>query len=172
MNGDYLMIHYGELSTKGDNRKLFVNQLARNIRHALKSFPTLTVAASRDHAYVELHEEDADAVIARLQDVSGIHSISRVFKSGKDLESLQKFALELLNGEQGKTFKVNVKRADKTYPLDSYHLACALAIIFSTIRPLRWTSITPILIWTSMSGKKPLIFLATTTSGPAAILWG
>lgn len=126
MKPDVLMIHYGELSTKGDNRKLFVNQLARNIRHALKGFPGLLVTASRDHAYVELHEEDADAVIARLQDVSGIHSISLVFKSGKDLESLQKFAYELLKDEKGKTFKVNVKRADKTYPLDSYHLACAL----------------------------------------------
>jgi thiamine biosynthesis protein ThiI len=126
MKPDVLMIHYGELSTKGDNRKLFVNQLARNIRHALKGFPSLVVTASRDHAYVELHEEDADAVIARLQDVSGIHSISLVFKSGKDLESLKKFAYELLKDEKGKTFKVNVKRADKTYPLDSYHLACAL----------------------------------------------
>jgi len=126
MKPDVLMIHYGELSTKGDNRKLFVNQLARNIRHALKTFPGLLVTASRDHAYVELHEEDANAVIARLQDVSGIHSISLVFKSGKDLESLEKFAYELLKDEKGKTFKVNVKRADKTYPLDSYHLACAL----------------------------------------------
>ena len=126
MKPDILMIHYGELSTKGDNRKLFVNQLARNIRHALKSFPTLQVEASRDHAYVDLHEEEASAVIARLQNISGIHAISLVFKSGKDLESLQKFAEELLTGETGKTFKVNVKRADKTYPLDSYHLACAL----------------------------------------------
>ena len=126
MKPDILMIHYGELSTKGDNRKLFVNQLARNIRHALKSFPTLQVEAFRDHAYVDLHEEEASAVIARLQNISGIHAISLVFKSGKDLESLQKFAEELLTGETGKTFKVNVKRADKTYPLDSYHLACAL----------------------------------------------
>jgi adenylyl- and sulfurtransferase ThiI len=42
MKPDILMIHYGELSTKGDNRKrLFVSQLGRNIRHALKGFPAL-----------------------------------------------------------------------------------------------------------------------------------
>jgi adenylyl- and sulfurtransferase ThiI len=45
---------------------------------------------------VTLNGEDPDAVIARLQDVSGIHSISLVFKSGKDLDSLKKYALELL----------------------------------------------------------------------------
>jgi thiamine biosynthesis protein ThiI len=126
MNPDMLMIHYGELSTKGDNRKLFVNQLARNIRHALKSFPTLKVEASRDHAYVELHEEDASSVIARLQDVSGIHSISIVFKSDKNLDHFKNFAVELLSKETGKTFKVNVKRADKSFPMSSYELACAL----------------------------------------------
>ena len=126
MNPDMLMIHYGELSTKGDNRKLFVNQLARNIRHALKSFPTLKVEASRDHAYVELHEEDASSVIARLQDVSGIHSISIVFKSDKNLDHIKNFAVELLSKETGKTFKVNVKRADKSFPMSSYELACAL----------------------------------------------
>jgi thiamine biosynthesis protein ThiI len=97
MKPDILMVHYGELSTKGDNRKrLFVSQLGRNIRHALKGFPALSVEATRDYTYVTLNGEDPDAVIARLQDVSGIHSISLVFKSGKDLDSLKKYALELL----------------------------------------------------------------------------
>jgi thiamine biosynthesis protein ThiI len=126
MKPDILMVHYGELSTKGDNKRLFVSQLGRNIRHALKAFPALNVEATRDYTYVTLNGEDPEAVIARLQDVSGIHSISLVFKSEKDLDSLKKYALELLSEEKGKTFKVNVKRADKTYPLDSYHLACAL----------------------------------------------
>jgi adenylyl- and sulfurtransferase ThiI len=99
MKPDILMVHYGELSTKGDNKRLFVSQLGRNIRHALKGFPALSVEATRDYTYVTLNGEDPDAVIARLQDVSGIHSISLVFKSGKDLDSLKKYALELLSQE-------------------------------------------------------------------------
>jgi thiamine biosynthesis protein ThiI len=126
MKSDYLMIHYGELSTKGDNRKAFISQLARNIRHALKLFPSIVVTSDRDHTYVALGEADPAQVIKLLQNVSGIHAISLVYKCEKDLPSLEANALSLLKEEEGKTFKVNVKRADKSYPLDSYHLACAL----------------------------------------------
>ena len=36
MNCDYLMVHYGELSTKGNNKKAFIQCLTHNVRHALK----------------------------------------------------------------------------------------------------------------------------------------
>jgi thiamine biosynthesis protein ThiI len=126
MKCDYLMVHYGELGTKGDNKRLFISQLTRNIRTALKSFPSLTITSDRNHAYVQLGSEDYQPVLKRLQDVSGIQKISLVYKSEKDLEVLKENALSLLVGENGKTFKFDVKRPDKTYPLDSYHLACAL----------------------------------------------
>jgi thiamine biosynthesis protein ThiI len=126
MQGDYLMLHYGELSTKGENKKAFINQLVRNVRHALKPFATALVSHDRDHIYVKIGSEDPSALIKKLQDVSGIQKISLVYRSEKDLETLKANALTLLQEEAGPTFKVNVHRADKTYPLDSYHLACAL----------------------------------------------
>ena len=102
MNGDYLMIHYGELSTKGENRKAFINQLARNVRHALKEFPTLTVTGDRDHSFVNLPEGvDPLPIIKKLQDVSGIQKISLVHKCSKDLEEIKKTALDLLSKEEG-----------------------------------------------------------------------
>jgi thiamine biosynthesis protein ThiI len=126
MKCDYLMVHYGELGTKGDNKRLFISQLTRNIRTALKSFPSLSISSDRNHAYIRLGEEDYHPVLSRLQDVSGIQKISLVYKSEKDLETLKANALSLLKEEEGKTFKFAVKRPDKSYPLDSYHLACAL----------------------------------------------
>jgi len=126
MKCDYLMVHYGELGTKGDNKRLFISQLTRNIRTALKSFTGVSISSDRNHAYIHLGEEDYHPVLKRLQDVSGIQKISLVYKSEKELETLKANALSLLKEEEGQTFKFAVKRPDKTYPLDSYHLACAL----------------------------------------------
>lgn len=126
MKCDYLMVHYGELGTKGDNKRLFIAQLIRNIRHALSSFAEVSVTSNRDHAFVSINEENFPAVLARLQDVSGIQKISLVYKCDKAIEEVKKSALILIEGEVGKTFKADVSRADKTYPLDSYHVACAI----------------------------------------------
>lgn len=125
MNYDSLMIHYGELSTKGENRKAFIRELNKNIRHAIKEFGC-TVTNDHDHTYVRFND-DPMPIIDRLQKVSGIQRISLVYRSSRDLEQLKKDALELIRLEEGKTFKVNAKRGDKTYPLDSHGVNCALA---------------------------------------------
>jgi thiamine biosynthesis protein ThiI len=126
MKYDYLMVHYGELGTKGDNKRLFIAQLVRNIRHALASFSEVAVTSNRDHAFVSINEGNFAAVLARLQDVSGIQKISLVYKCEKDIEAVKKDALTLIEAEVGNTFKADVSRADKTFPLDSYHVACAI----------------------------------------------
>ncbi|MCQ2799882.1 MAG: tRNA 4-thiouridine(8) synthase ThiI [Bacilli bacterium] len=125
MNYDSLMIHYGELSTKGENRKQFIRELNKNIRHAIKEFGC-TVTNDHDHTYVKF-PDDPMPIIDRLQKVSGIQRISLVYKSSRDIETLKKDALELIKLEEGKTFKVVAKRGDKTYPLDSHGVNVALA---------------------------------------------
>ena len=52
MKCDCLMIHYGELSTKGENRKSFISCLTRNCRAALKGTDCV-LSGRRDHLYVE-----------------------------------------------------------------------------------------------------------------------
>ena len=123
MKYNSIMIHYGELSTKGNNRKLFIQQLLHNVRVALKAFPTNTTGA-RDHIYVDVSEvEDIAPVISRLQEVSGIQRITPVCKVEKEIMKVKEAALELLQEAKPKTFKVETKRADKTYPLDSYGIS-------------------------------------------------
>ena len=124
MNYDSLMNHYGELSTKGENRKMFVKELNKNIRHALKGMNAVTTF-DHDHTYVRF-EGDPMPLINRLQKVSGIQRISLVYKSDRDLEKLKEDALSLIKLEEGKTFKVNTRRGDKTYPLQSLELSRVL----------------------------------------------
>lgn len=127
MKANMLMIHYGELSTKGDNRKAFIACLLHNVRTALKSF-SLEAKGDRDHIYIYLQDHDPEEVIARLKEVSGIQRISVVMKCEPTLEDMKASALALLNEEKGvHTFKLDVKRVDKRFPLDSYGITVAVA---------------------------------------------
>ncbi len=126
MNYDHIMIHYGELSTKGENKRAFIKELGKNIRHSLKSFEKLQYHADHDHTYIELNGEDPKKIIPLLQEVSGIQRISLVYKSEKDFETLSNNALELIRKEEGETFKVIAKRIDKTYQKRSLDIACDL----------------------------------------------
>ena len=127
MKADMLLIHFGELSTKGDNRKAFISCLLHNIRVAIKPFG-LTAKADRDHIYVSLDEQDPEPIIARLQDVSGIQRISLVIRTEPTLQAMKEAAFAvLLEEKDAKSFKMEVKRVDKRFPLDSYGIACEVA---------------------------------------------
>lgn len=126
MNCQQILIHFGELSTKGGNRKLFINKLGSNIRHALKAFPAVVVTSDHDHIYVELNGEDAERIAAILVEIPGIQRLSFIRRVSKEISAIQAAALEMISEEKGKTFKVDAKRADKTYPLDSYGIARAV----------------------------------------------
>ena len=118
MNYDHIMIRFGELSTKGKNKKEFVHLLFLNIKNALKEFD-VGVEERYDHIYVKLNNNEPNEIIRRLQDVSGIQAMSLVCKVNKDIEDIKKASLELIQLEKGKTFKVNCKRGDKSFPLIS-----------------------------------------------------
>ena len=123
MKNAYFLIHYGELGTKGSNRRLFIKELAKNIRHVIKDFPTAILTYDHDHAYVQIGEEDSNLLLKRLMDVSGIQKISLVKKCERDFDTICENALSLIQEEKGKTFKVLTKRADKLYPLDSVEVS-------------------------------------------------
>lgn len=119
MKYDHIMVRFGELSTKGKNKKDFIKVLAKNIKNALSDFSNLDIDVRFDHIYVVLNENDPEPIIEILQDVSGIHSLSLVYKTDPEIENLKKVSLELIKQEEGKTFKVKCKRADKSYPIIS-----------------------------------------------------
>ena len=119
MKYDHIMVRFGELSTKGKNKNLFIKTLAKNIKGALSDFKGIEIISKFDHIYVKLNDNDPDKVIEILQDVSGIQGLSLVLLTSDDIDNLRKVCLELLVQEEGKTFKVHAKRANKKYPLIS-----------------------------------------------------
>lgn len=127
INYDYIMVRFGELSTKGKNKKDFIRILGENIKHALRDYPNLNIDVRRDHIYVGLNGEDYEPILAILQDISGIHALSLVYKCSKDIEEVKKASLELIQLEKGKTFKVKVKRSDKQYPIHSEEITRIVA---------------------------------------------
>ena len=116
---DHIMVRFGELSTKGKNKKDFINALAINIKNGLKEYTDLTFDVRYDHIYIELNGTDYKPVMDRLTEISGIHALSLVHKCEKDIEVIKEHALELFKLETGKTFKIVTKRSDKAYPLIS-----------------------------------------------------
>lgn len=116
---DYIMVRFGELSTKGKNKKDFIFRLADNIRNALKDFPAIKMEVKMDHIYIGLNGEDALKISDILSDISGIYSFSLVRRLSRDIEEIKKEVLDILIKENKSTFKIKSKRADKTYPIVS-----------------------------------------------------
>ena len=119
INYDYIMVRFGELSTKGKNKKEFISRLYLNIKHALKDYPNIKLESYFDHIYVLLNGENYEPIISILQDVSGIQGLSLVHRTENDIEKIKEDSLELIKQEEGKTFKVKCKRGNKRFPLVS-----------------------------------------------------
>ncbi|MDU5982821.1 MAG: tRNA uracil 4-sulfurtransferase ThiI [Staphylococcus epidermidis] len=124
MQFDHLLVRYGELTLKGTNRKMFVNQLKDNVKRALIPLRGYHLKGKRDRMYIELSPEaDINEIIHRLSKVYGIKSISPVIKIDKNEEKINQSAIQLSHDfEKGSTFKVDVKRVDKSFRLDTYEL--------------------------------------------------
>ena len=116
-----ILIRYGELSTKGRNKKMFTQKLASNIKKALVDYPQVKVIPDYDFMYLDLHEALEEAVIEKVKPIFGIQSISPVYIIEKDMEAAKKVVLDLLSQEnlEGKTFKIMTKRSDHTFEMDT-----------------------------------------------------
>lgn len=116
-----IMVRYGELSTKGKNRKDFIRQLGRNVRHSLHEFEGLDIRAQYDRLHVALNGNDSTKVIERLKGVFGIENFSPVIKVEKDFEAVKKTALEMIQAQYqpGMTFKINTRRQDHQFEYDT-----------------------------------------------------
>ena len=124
---DYIMVRFGELSTKGKNKKDFIRVLFTNIKSALKDFPDTRLESRYDHLYVHLNGTDYVPVVERMQDISGIQGLSLVCRVPNDLEEIKSASLELIKQEEGKTFKVKVKRSYKQFELNSEEITRQVA---------------------------------------------
>ena len=116
-----IMVRYGELSTKGKNRKTFIMQLAQNVKRALADFPALKIHADRDRMHILLNGEDSEGVIPKLSKVFGIQNFSPSIRIEKEMPAIRAMVQEVVREvyTPGKTFKITAKRSDHSFELDS-----------------------------------------------------
>ncbi len=119
------LIKYAEIGTKGKNRYMFEDALIKQIKHALKKVEgTFTTSKESGRIYVQASSSyDYDDVIEALQRVFGIAGICPMVQvEEKDFEQLKKIVVDYVRDahpDQTFTFKVDSRRADKSYPLNS-----------------------------------------------------
>jgi len=130
MKWEKILVRYGELSTKGKNRKQFISHLRNNIKFSFVDLPNIKVQAERDRMFLTSTDDtEIQALIERLPKIFGIQSFSPVASCSKELEDIQATAIKIMDSleSQDKTFRVTVKRTDKRFPLDTYELQSVVA---------------------------------------------
>ena len=117
------MIKYGEIILKGLNRPKFEEKLIKNIKYRLKSLGEIKIKKIQATVYIEpvCENYDYEEAINRLKKIFGILYISRSKKLEKDMDEICKEAIRCLEADKnnGRTFKVEVKRSDKTFKYKS-----------------------------------------------------
>ena len=114
---ELLLVRYGEVFLKGQNRPFFLRKLVDHVREAVSGVGG-RVFLSDGRIYVS-DFTDMDECIRRVTRVFGIHSVSPAVEMEKDdFEAICAQAARMMEPLSG-TFKVLARRSDKRYPLDS-----------------------------------------------------
>ena len=114
---EVLQVRFGEIFLKGLNRPVFLRKLVARVRSAVQEVGG-RVWLSDSRVYVS-DMTDMDEAIRRVTKVFGVHSVCRAIEMEKgDFTAICDQAVELLKDCEG-SFKVNARRSDKRYFMDS-----------------------------------------------------
>ncbi|MCI7691314.1 MAG: tRNA 4-thiouridine(8) synthase ThiI [Oscillospiraceae bacterium] len=119
---EIILAKYGEIALKGDNRNTFEDMLVKNIKRRLKKIGKFEYFRRQSTIYIEpLEDADIEAALESLKNVFGIGAIQRCAVFEKDFDIVAANVGEYLKPalENAKTFKVEAKRSDKSFPLKS-----------------------------------------------------
>ena len=117
-----VLIKYGELTTKKDNRNFFINSLKKNIFSKLSNFE-FDIIDDYYRMFIIPKNDDIEDIVIKLQDIFGIHAISIAYNSeDTDVENIKNMSLNIMNEVDGKTFKVVTNRSNKGYPIKSMEM--------------------------------------------------
>lgn len=112
-----ILIKYGELTTKGANRNLFINILYNNIKNALKDY-NVRIIKNRVRMFIET-EDNLDEIVNVLKNIFGIHSIVVATRVNTNTTEIESNVLNIAKNIEFKTFKVETSRTDKKFPISS-----------------------------------------------------
>ena len=123
---EIILGYQGEMSLKGLNRNQFESAMMKILRYRLKTVGKFKVYCTQSTFYMEPEEEDVDMDLAfdRVSKVFGLASLSRAVVCGKDFDTICQTAEEYLGASLHgiRTFKVEARRSDKSYPMTSPEL--------------------------------------------------
>ena len=124
---EMILCKLGEVVLKGLNRRSFEDKLIANLRRRTSKCGNYRIYSKQSTIYVEPADDscDLDAAFAACRQVFGIITVSRALPCEKNVPSIIETAKTYLRGElsTAKSFKVESKRADKTFPLTSIQLS-------------------------------------------------
>ena len=126
------LLKYGEIGIKGKNRYLFEDALVRQVRYALKDVEgTFTVYKSQARIYVDCEGEyDYDDTVEHLKRVFGLVGICPVVRmEDQGFDQLKKDVVAYMDEvypDKKLSFKVEARRARKSYPKTSMEINCDL----------------------------------------------
>ena len=124
---EIFLCKYGEIVLKGANRKYFEDMLCREMKKRAAEYGNFDIYRAQSTIYVEPKDDfcDMDGMFASVSKVFGIVAIQRAAVCQKNMEDISRVAAEyipqFLMGKR--SFKVEAKRSDKTFPLDSMELS-------------------------------------------------
>ncbi len=122
-----ILLKLGEIVLKGANRRSFEEKLMHNARRRLKPFGKFNIYTRQSTTYVEPLDDscDMDGAYAAMEHLFGVVGIARSYPCEKTVEAMrdaaQTYLADKLNA--AKSFKVESKRSDKTFPMTSIQLS-------------------------------------------------
>lgn len=118
-----IIIKYGELTTKKDNINFFITTLKDNLKSSLKDYDT-DIKYDKGRMFIYASDEVLDKVIEKVKKTFGIHEINIGYElSDNDIEKIKSSLLELIEDKDIESFKVETKRSDKNYPINSMEVS-------------------------------------------------
>ena len=139
---EILLCKYGEIVLKGANRRYFEDSLCKTLRFRAKHFGNFRIDRSQSTLVIEPLDEfaDIDGMFETASKVFGIVGISRCAVCEKDMgaieETVKEYIPPFLEGK--KTFKVEAKRSDKRFPLDSMKICAEVGgYVLQTVPKIR-----------------------------------
>ena len=119
----------GELTLKGSNLQEFENLLTKNTKKCLTG-KNVKIQLRAGRLYIECEEEDCQAVEFTLNHLLGITGWAKTVTCEKSIEAINEAVFEIakIQAKKGaKTFKIDARRSDKKFPLNSYQICCESA---------------------------------------------
>ena len=124
---DIILLKQGEIVLKGLNKRYFEQKLLQNVKRRLAPLGNFEVNCLQSTVYVEPTDDgaDMDAALEAMTKVFGAASVVRAAGCEKTPEAMAAKAIEYMAGEmrRAKSFKVETKRADKSFPMTSIQIS-------------------------------------------------